>query len=162
VTKLRITAVAAIATAALAAGSALAGGSAKVTPFTAKYAGTAVVKVTNDVADISAIAKGTGTPIGAGTLSGKGTGNTAVQPCVPFGGLGTMTGAKGTKLSFTVVSGAQGCGDQDGEVFSVSGRIKVLKGAGKLLTARGSLKFTGVYDRSAGTFSVKFTGSLTG
>ena len=149
------------AVAALAAGSALAGGSTKVVPFTAKYAGTAVVKVTNNIADISANATGTATLLGQSKLAGTGTGDTSVQPCVPFGGTGTMTSSKGTKLSFKVVPGAQGCGDEQGQVFSVSGRLTVLKGTGALLKAHGSLKFTGVFDRSNGAFSVKFTGNLT-
>ena len=32
---------------------------------------------------------------------------------------------------------------------------------GKLKKATGTLKFTGVYDRGAGTFTVKFKGNLT-
>ena len=32
---------------------------------------------------------------------------------------------------------------------------------GVLLRAKGTLKFTGTYDRSSGTFTVKFTGKLT-
>lgn len=154
---------AAVVTAAVLATSALGGetGSAKVLKFTAKYSGTAVVKVTESVADISATGTGTGTVIGASTISGHGIGDTEQQPCVPFTGPGTMEAANGTKLMFTVLAGSQGCGDEQGQVFSVSGRAKVTKGAGKLAKARGTMKFTGVYDRGAGTFSVKFTGSLT-
>ncbi len=164
-TNVRITAVAsaAVVVAALVAGTAVGAtaGNTKVVPFTAKYAGTAVVKVTDNVADISASGAGTGTLIGPSKISGKGTGDTSVQPCVPFTGTGTMAAASGTKLAFKVVPGSTGCGDEAGQVFSVSGRATVLKGTGKLAKARGSLKLTGVYDRSAGTFSVKFTGKLT-
>ena len=159
-TKLSIV-VASAAIAALAAGSALAGTGTKVVPFTAKYAGTAVVKVTNNIADISATGTGTASLLGQSKLAGAGTGNTSIQPCVPWGGTGTLTSSKGVKLSFKVASGAQGCGDEQGQIFSVVGRIMVLKGTGKLLKAHGSLKVTGVFDRSNGSFSVKFTGSLT-
>ncbi len=136
------------------------GASTKVVAFTAKYKGTAVVKVNDSVADIAANGTGTGTLIGAGKITGKGTGDSSAQPCVPFTGPGSMTGAKG-KLLFTVVSGAQGCGDEQGQVFSVVGKAKVTKGTGKLAKAKGTLKFTGVYDRGTGAFSVKFTGNLT-
>jgi hypothetical protein len=133
----------------------------KTLPFTASYAGTAVVQVNDQVADISANGNGSGTMLGSSSISGTGTADTSVQPCAPFTGPGTMTGANGTKLSFTVVSGSQGCGDDQGQVFSLTGKANVTKGAGKLAKARGTLKFTGVYDRGQGTFSVKFKGTLT-
>ena len=136
-------------------------GVAKVVPFVASYSGTAVVKVTDNVADISATGTGTGTLIGKGTITGKGTGDSSIQPCVPFTGPGTMVGTKGTKVYFTVVTGSQGCGDEEGQIFSIVGKAKVTKATGKLLKARGTLKFTGVYDRGQGTFSIKFKGSLT-
>ena len=72
----------------------------------------------------------------------------SVQPCVPWSGPGTMTGAGG-KLNFTVLSGAQGCGDEAGQVFSVVGKAKVTSATGKLAKATGTLKLTGTYDRSA-------------
>jgi hypothetical protein len=153
---------AALATAGIAGAAAAAGNTAaKKIPFTAKYAGKAVVKVTDNVADISATGPGTASLIGRGRVSGKGKADSSVRPCVPFTGLGTMTGAGG-KLTFKVVSPpSTGCGDESGEVFSLSGRVTVVKGTGKLARAKGSLKLTGVYDRSKGTFSVKFTGTLT-
>ncbi len=133
----------------------------KTVAFTASYSGTAVVQVTNSTGDISANGTGTGTTIGTSTITGKGTADTSVQPCAPFTGPGTMTAANGTKVAFTVVSGSQGCGDEQGEVFSLSGKASVTSGAGKLAKAKGTLKFSGVYDRGAGTFTVKFTGKLT-
>ena len=153
--------VAALATAGIA-GAGTAGGTtaAKRIPFTAKYAGKAVVKVTDNVADISAAGPGKASIIGAGKVSGKGKGDASARPCVPFTGLGTMTGRAG-KLTFKVTSPSSGCGDEAGEVFSISGRATVVKGTGKLARAKGSLKLTGVYDRGKGTFSVKFTGTLT-
>jgi len=72
-----------------------------------------------------------------------------------------MSGTAGSKLSFTVVPGSQGCGDEQGQVFSVVGKANVTKGTGKLAKAHGLLKFTGVYDRGAGTFTVKFKGTLS-
>ena len=147
--------------AAVVVGAAWAGtaSEAKIVPFTAKYAGTAVVKVTDGVADIAASGVGTGVPIGKGKITGKGTGDTNQQPCVPFTGPGVMTGTKGN-LSFQVVTGS-GCGDEEGNVFSVQGRAKVLKGTKLFKKVKGTLKFTGVYDRGQGTFSIKFTGKLT-
>jgi hypothetical protein len=152
-----------IAIAATLAGPAFAreGTTAKIIAFTASYSGTAVVQVNESVADISATGTGKGTVIGASKITGVGKGDSSVQPCVPFTGPGTMAAANGTKLMFTVIAGSQGCGDEAGQVFSISGKAKVTKGAGKLKKARGTLKFSGVYDRGQGTFSVKFKGSLT-
>jgi len=144
------------------------GGGAAVKPkpkpkpvaFTASYSGQANVQNTDSVANISVSGNGTGTLLGAGTISGTGTGDSSQQPCVPFSGPGSMSGPGG-KVSFTVLSGAQGCGDEAGQVFSVVGHATVTKGSGKLANAKGTLRFTGVYDRGAGTFSVKFTGTLS-
>jgi hypothetical protein len=148
---------------AVLVGSALAAGvhAAKIVAFTASYSGTATTKATDGVADIVANGAGKGTIIGASKLSGAGKGDASAQPCVPFAGPGTLVGAKGTKLAFTVLTGSQGCGDEGGHVFSISGKAKITKGYGKLAKARGTLKFTGVYDRDQGTFSVKFKGSVT-
>ena len=157
----RAAAVAAVMATALLGAAAGTATSTKVVPFTAKYSGTAVVKLVDNVAYITATGTGTGTLLGAGKISGKGTGDSSARPCVPFGGPGTLTGTAGTKLTFKVLLGSQGCGDEEGEVFSVSGRISIVSGAGKLAKAKGSLKFVGVYDRGKGTFSVKFIGSLT-
>jgi hypothetical protein len=148
-----------------AAALAVAGVGSAVTPkktvaFSATYAGTATVQVTDQVADISASGKGTGTLIGSSSITGKGTGDASQQPCAPFTGPGTMVGSGG-KLAFTVVSGSQGCGDEQGQVFSISGKANVTSATGKLKKAKGQLKFTGVYDRGQGTFSVKFKGTLT-
>ena len=162
-------ALAAVLLSALVAGSALGAGTSarhrtvlpKKVAFAAAYAGTAAVKVTDNVADIQATGKGTGKPLGAGTITGVGKGDTSQQPCVPFTGPGTMVGAKGAKLAFTVLTGSTGCGDEGGNVFAISGKAKVVKGYGALKKAKGTLKFTGTYDRNAGTFTVKFKGTLT-
>jgi hypothetical protein len=160
--KLGIPALLAILVAALVAGSAFAatGAKAKKIAFVGTYAGTATTKATDSVADIVANGAGKATLIGAGKIVGHGTGDSSAQPCVPFTGPGTMTGKAG-KLLFTVLAGSSGCGDEGGHVFSISGKAKVTKGTGKLKKAKGTLKFTGVYDRDAGTFTVKFKGTLT-
>lgn len=155
-----------LALAAVAAFAALGGGaalasSAKVVVFTATYSGTATVTVTDQVANIRAAGTGKGTPIGAGKITGVGTGDASAQPCVPFTGPGTMTGPRKTKLMFKVIAGSTGCGDEAGQVFSISGKAAIVKGTGVLAKIRGTLKFTGVYDRGAGTFTVKFKGKLT-
>lgn len=154
-----------IATAALAAVGAAAAGTSTVSattiPFTAKYAGAAVVRVEGSVADITANGAGKGTLLGVGKVTGKGKGDSSAQPCVPFTGTGTMIGTGKTKLAFKVVAPSNGCGDEAGQVFSVSARAVVIKGYGKLANVRGKLKITGVYDRGKGTFSVKFAGTLT-
>jgi hypothetical protein len=79
---------------------------------------------------------------------------------VPFTGTGSMTGTAGS-LTFKVNPGSSGCGDSDGQLFSVSGKATVLKGTGKLAKVKGTLKMTGTYDRTSGAFSVKFSGALT-
>ena len=145
---------------ALIAGTAL-GASAKIVVFTATYSGTATTTVNDTVATISATGTGKGTGLGSGKITGNGTGDTSQQPCVPFTGPGTMVGTGKNKLTFKVVAGSTACGDEAGQVFSVSGKALVVKGTGTLAKAKGTLKFTGVYDKGAGTFSVKFKGNLT-
>lgn len=147
---------ASVAVGALAAPSGIA---AKI-PFTAKYSGKAVTVVNDDVVDISATGAGTATLIGAGKITGKGTGSAAERPCIPFSGTGVMTGARGT-VAFRVQPLSKGCGDEAGEQFSIVGRATVTKATGKLAKARGSLKLTGFYDRASGAYSIKFTGTLT-
>jgi hypothetical protein len=135
--------------------------SAKVILFTAKYAGTATTKVTDTVATIAAKGVGTGTLIKRSKITGNGVADTSQQPCVPFTGPGSMTNATGTKILFKVLPGSTGCGDEDGNVFSISGRAQVTGGTKAFRKAKGSLKFTGVYDKGQGTFTVKFTGKVT-
>jgi hypothetical protein len=149
----------AVVVAALAAATAASALVPKNIPFTAKYAGQASAKVDGNVADLSATGTGVGTLIGAGKITGAGTGDSSQQPCVPFGGTGSMTGAKGT-IAYKLTTGSNGCGDEGGHVFTVSGHALVLKATGTLAKAKGTLKFTGIYNRDDGTFSVKFAGTL--
>lgn len=157
-----------VALAALAAvlivGAAWAGTSAetkKIVTFKGKYAGTAAVKVTDNVADISATGPGLGTLIGKSKVTGKGTGDASQQPCVPFTGTGLMSNTKGTTIKFQVIAPSSGCGDEEGKVFSISGKAKVTGGTKLYKKAKGTLKLTGVYDRGAGTFSITFSGKIT-
>ncbi len=142
---------------AVVAGTAAASSGVKIVPFAASYAGNATVTVTDSIVAIKAEGAGKATQIGAGKVTGVGSGTTG-EGCVPFTGPGTITGKSG-KLLFKVVSGS-GCGDPDGDVFSLSGKATVVKGTGKLAKAKGTLKFSGTYDRGAGTFTVKFKGKL--
>jgi hypothetical protein len=160
VTRSRIALIALLASGALLAGAAVSYGasSVKIVKFSAKYAGTATVKRTGDAATISASGKGTGLPIGAGTITGVGTGDTSSQPCASWLGTGVLKGKKGT-LKFKVLPGGQACGDESG-VASIVAKAQVLSATGVLKKAKGTLKVTGVYDDNAGTFSAKFTGKL--
>jgi len=152
-----ILALAALLTAAVFASTASA---AKPILITGKYAGQASTQVNGDVATISAQGNGTASVLGAGSLSGQGTGDASQQPCVPFAGTGTITGTAGTKITYKVLTGASGCGDEGGHVFSFKGQMQVVKATGKLAKAKGLIKFTGVYDRDGGTFTAKLTGTL--
>jgi hypothetical protein len=147
---------------AVVAGSAAAGTaqSTKVIAFTGTYAGNATTQQTDNVVDINANGTGKGTLIGGGKITGLGKGDSSVRPCVPFTGTGSMVGTGGT-VKFKVTSGANGCGDEAGQVFALVGHATVLSATGKLKKAKGTLKFTGTFDRSNGAFQVKFTGKLT-
>jgi hypothetical protein len=156
--RISLVAVAAVALAAATAASAL---PSKTVLFTGSYAGQASTKVTGNVADILASGKGSGAPIGAGKITGTGTGDSSQQPCVPFAGTGTLSGPGGV-LTFKVPTGANGCGDEGGHVFAIKGIFQVTKATGKQLAkAKGSLRFSGTYNHDDGSFSIKLTGSLT-
>lgn len=107
--------------AALTAGSALA-----VTPIliTGKYSGQAATNVDGSTVTIAATGTGKSTVIGAGKIIGNGTGDSSQQPCVPFGRTGTITGVAGTTVTYKLISGAQGCGDEGGHLFSITGTLK--------------------------------------
>lgn len=135
---------------------------AKVIPFVASFTGMATVKVTDNVADIAANGAGKATLMKTTKIVGKGKGDASVTPCVPFTGPGTMSNTTGTKVNFVVLPGSTGCGDQDETVpVSVSGRAKIVSGTKVYRKAKGTLKFSGVYDRKGGAFTIKFTGKVT-
>jgi hypothetical protein len=150
------------ALAALAVATAASAGVTKNPPisFTGKYAGQATTKVDGNTVTIAANGTGSGTLLGAGSIAANGTGDSSQQPCVPFGGTGTIVGKLGT-IVFKANPGASGCGDDGGHVFSVTGRLVVVKATGKLAKAKGTLKLTGTYSRDDGSFSVKVAGTLT-
>lgn len=127
--------------------------------FLGTFKGTATTNQTDTTVAISATGTGTGTLIGATKITGTGSGDTSQRPCIPFTGTGLMKGAKGT-ITFKVIPGATSCGDEAGQLFSFTGKAKVLKATGKLLKAKGTLKMTGTYDRQSGAFTAKFKGAL--
>jgi hypothetical protein len=168
VTKIRIGAgvFAAVAVAAVVGGSALAGTvtapKPKTVAFKGSYAGTATTKQNGSVMDIAAKGTGTATLIGKSKLAGTGKGQSSDQACVPFSGPATLTATNGAKLKFSVLPTSTGCGDQDETVpVNVTGYAKFKGGTGKFVKAKGTFKFTGVYNRGTGAFTVKFTGKLT-
>jgi hypothetical protein len=131
----------------------------KSIPISGTYTGTASTKVDNNVATIAANGAGKATALGAGKLTGNGTGDASQQPCVPFLGTGTLSGTAGV-ITFKVPTGANGCGDEGGHVFSIKGIFQVVKATGKLAKAKGTIRFTGTYNHDDGSFSVKLLGSL--
>jgi hypothetical protein len=147
------------AVAAVLAASAL-GASAKAVPFTANFSGKAVVRISGELADITATATGKGVPIGKAALVGKGTGAKS-DPCPLFGGTSTITAPKG-KLKFTIPPATgKACTDEAGEDFALAGKATFVGGTGAYAKARGTFRFAGSFNRGSGSFSVKFVGSLT-
>jgi hypothetical protein len=131
----------------------------KTFPVVGKYSGTATTKIDGDTVTIASSGTGAATNLGAGKLTGNGTGDSSQQPCVPFAGTGTLTGV-GSTITYKVPLGASGCGDEGGHTFSIKGVFQVVKATGKLAKTKGSLRFSGVYDRDGGTWNVKVTGTL--
>ena len=156
------TSILALAIALVAAATAGAATSAKpvLVAFSGTYAGQASTQVDGTTATISANGTGKGTLIGAGSITGQGTGDTSQQPCIPFGGTGTIKGAAGT-IAFKLLTGASGCGDEGGHTFTITAHLAVVSATGKLAKAKGTLKLTGVYSHDDGSFSVKVSGKLT-
>jgi hypothetical protein len=149
---------AAVALAVVVAGTALA---AQTVAFKGTFAGKVTEKV--DGQTVTALASGTGSSsIGKGKLSGTVTASTANPPCSPLAGPGAITGPKG-KLNVKVISPSRGCAasEEDQNSISFSGTAKVTGGTLKFRKARGTLRFSGHYDRQSGAFNVKLTGSVT-
>ena len=64
----------------------------------------------------------------------------------------------------TVLNSSQGCAasETDQNNISLRGWVKVQGGTGKYTRAKGKIHFTGHYNRSNGSFTVKFgPGTLT-
>lgn len=151
--------IAALAVAAIVAGTALA---AHSVAFKGSYAGKVTEKVDGQTVTALASGAGSGTVIGKGKLTGTVKATTANPPCSPINGPGTITGLAG-KLKLTVVTPSRGCAASETEQDSitVSGTAKVNGGTLKFKNARGSLHFSGHYDRKTGVFNVKLTGTFT-
>jgi hypothetical protein len=143
--------------AALLAGNA--GG--RTAAFVGNYSGTVTEKVSGQT--VTALVKGTGkgTPIGKGTIGGTVVASTANPPCSPFSGPGVIAGPRG-KLKVKVLPTSRGCAasEEDQNNITFSGSAKVTGGTGKFRAAKGTLRFSGHYDRSGGSFTVKLRGTL--
>lgn len=151
--------IAAFALAAVVAGTALA---AHSVVLKASYAGKVTERVDGQTVTAVASGVGSGTLIGKGKISGTVVGTTANPPCSPINGPGFLTGPAG-KLKLMVVTGSRGCAASETEQdsISVSGTAKVNGGTLKFKRARGTLHFSGHYDRKSGAFNVKLTGTVT-
>lgn len=150
-----------LALAMLAVAVAAAGADAVTKPiaFTAKYSGMATTQTADTVVKINANGAGKALLLGVGKITGAGTADGSQRPCAPLTGTGKLSGPGGI-LIFKVKPGTSGCGDDSGQLFSIAGKVTVLKATGKLARRTGTLKMTGIYDRESGAFTVKFTGSL--
>lgn len=153
--------IASVAITAVVAGTALGAAQSKVA-FKGTYVGKVTEKVDGSNVTASASGAGKGSVIGVGKLAGVVKATTANPPCSPILGPGTISGLKG-KLKISVTTGSRGCaaGEDDQDNITVSGTAKVTGGTLKFRHAKGSLHFSGHYDRKGGTFNVTLTGSLT-
>ena len=151
----------AIAVGTVGVGAALASSTTK-TQFTANYSGKVTEVVNGNAVTATPKGNGKGTLIGKSTLTGSVSASTANPPCSPLGGTGLLSGAK-SKLKFSVVTGSRACaaGSDDQNNISFSGSAKVTGGTGALKKAKGTLRFSGHYDRGTGAFTVKLTGTLS-
>ncbi len=131
---------------------------ASTVKFSGKYSGKASVTVKGSAIKISSVSgSGSGTD-GLSKLTGSnGSGHTS-GTCGFFSGPASISGSGGS-LTLAVNSTSKGCGESN--VKSVSGTATVSGASGKLKGAKGTLSFSGSYNKSAGTFTVTISGSLT-
>lgn len=153
-----ILAVVVAAVTALTAGSALALTSKQIL-VSGTYKGQASAQGDSTTVTIAATGTGKLTLLGAGKIVGNGTGDSSQQPCVPFGGTGTISGPGG-KITWKAPTGSSACGDEGGHTFTVKGVLTVVKATGKLANAKGAIRYSGLYSHDDGSFSVKLTGTL--
>jgi len=147
--------------------TAYAGG--KVISFSGHYSGTTSLLINNGVVTISSVhGTGSGTIVGASTVTGSGGASASAQ-CDPFEGTGAITG-KQAKIDLTVLkSSSQGCssGESGPVTVKISGTAKATGGTGKAAGASGMLKFTGSVNLKGtsgsqmGTFTATLTGKLS-
>jgi hypothetical protein len=146
--------------AAILACAAIVPNSAMASKFTGSYSGKASVKVKGSSITIKSVNGSGSSTLGRGKLTGKngsGRANQA-QGCGFFKGSATISGSKGSiKLSLSE-SKTKACGK--GNSIAVRGTASVKGGSGKYKKAKGSLSFSGTFNKATGAFSVKFTGSV--
>jgi hypothetical protein len=146
--------------AAVFACAAIVPNSAMAGKFTGSYSGKASVKVKGSSITINSV-NGTGkSTLGSGKLTGKnghGRANQA-QGCGFFKGAATITGKKGSIHLYLSESKTKACGK--GNSIAVRGSASVKGGSGKYKKAKGSLSFSGTFNKATGAFSVKFTGKV--
>jgi len=141
----------------------------KQVAFSGHYTGLASLLINNGAVTISSVkGKGSATLVGASSLGGKGSASASAQ-CDPFGGLGSISGAKG-KIDISVASStSRGCSSGESGPVTVSfhGIAKATGGTGDAAGAAGSLKFSGTLKlggtsgHQSGSFSATLTGKLT-
>lgn len=135
---------------------------AATSPFTASYTGKVTERVDGQTVYATAKGSGTGTLVGKSSILGTVVGSTSNPPCAPFGGPGTIKSAKGVLKLKILRSSSRGCGSEEDQVnISISGNATVVGGTGKFRKAKGSVHFSGQYNRSSGAFKVKLRGKVT-
>jgi hypothetical protein len=129
------------------------------TPFSSSYSGTGSGHLSGTTVSGSATLAGHGTPIGTGTLTGSATGSFISSTCVTFDAHGTLSGPSGAlKLS---VTGAQACATgATAEEVAFSGHAKIVGGSATFASARGTLRFSGSYNRVTNRVTVSFRGPI--
>jgi hypothetical protein len=131
---------------------------AKTVKFSGKYSGRASVTVKGSAIKISSVSgSGSGTDSLTKLTGSNGTGHTS-GTCGFFSGPASISGSGGS-LTLAVKSSSKGCGESN--VKSVSGSATVSSGSGKLRGAKGTLSFSGSYNKSSGSFSVTISGTLS-
>jgi hypothetical protein len=126
--------------------------------FSGKYSGHASVTVSGSSVTISSVSgTGTGTD-GITKLTGANGSGTTSGTCAFFSGPGMLSGTGG-KLSLAVKSSSSGCGS--GNQIAVKGSATVKGVSGKLKKAKGTVKFSGTYDKTTGNFTITISGPLT-
>jgi hypothetical protein len=135
----------------------------KTVAFKGAYAGKVTEKVDGQNVTALSLGLGAGTTVGKGKLTGSVAATTANPPCSPLNGTGAITGPKGNLKVTLVPATSKGCAasQDDQNNILISGTAKVVGGTLAFRKAKGSLHFSGTYDRTGGAFSVKLTGKFT-